>query len=261
MIRLLYNLIIGTTYLIGIDRFMYRVGRKIVFTYDNEMNSDAHTNGEFAFLKRNVNHFETVFDVGANFGEWPRYINKLSNTVVTHCFEPEEYAFRELSENNFSSSVRLNRCGLSSKKGSVELHTWLGHSGGSSLHNRPSIASERHGTQIVTVTTIDDYCRAEGIAKIDLLKIDTEGHDLEVIKGGKEMIREGKISAIQFEYGDCWIDSRSFLRDVFDFLGPQYQMFKIFPDRIEPVQYEPLLENFHYANYVAVREELAGVIH
>ena len=56
-------------------------------------------------------------------------------------------------------------------------------------------------TETITLTTLDIYCEERGIEEIGLLKIDTEGFDLEVLKGGAEMLKHQRVSFIQTEAG------------------------------------------------------------
>ena len=46
---------------------------------------------------------------------------------------------------------------------------------------------------VVSVTTIDEFCKAHEVSRVDLLKIDVEGFELEVLKGGIETLNQGKI--------------------------------------------------------------------
>ena len=54
----------------------------------------------------------------------------------------------------------------------------------------------------VKCTTIDLFCAERKIKKIDVLKIDTEGFDLEVLKGADAMLKRGVISFVYFEFND-----------------------------------------------------------
>lgn len=51
----------------------------------------------------------------------------------------------------------------------------------------------------VTVTTIDDYCSERGISNIDILKSDTQGFDLEVLRGAQHMLEERRIQLVYLE--------------------------------------------------------------
>jgi len=56
-------------------------------------------------------------------------------------------------------------------------------------------------TEDVNIVTLDDYCRAKSIGKVNYLKIDTEGGDLEVLRGGEGMLQEQRIDFVEVEAG------------------------------------------------------------
>lgn len=55
------------------------------------------------------------------------------------------------------------------------------------------------GTVSVEVSTVDDFCAAHGISRIDLLKIDTQGFDLEVLKGAAGALSSGVVRHVLVE--------------------------------------------------------------
>lgn len=69
------------------------------------------------------------------------------------------------------------------------------------LIDEPIIHSENLNSVVekVTITTIDNFCVENKIDKISYLKIDTEGKDLEVLKGAKKFLSEQKIDFIHVE--------------------------------------------------------------
>jgi len=72
---------------------------------------------------------------------------------------------------------------------------------------------------LVEVKTIDQFCQDENIERIDLLKSDTQGFDLEVFKGADRTIRENKIGLIYLEiiFSDMYKNIPS-LSHIYDFL-------------------------------------------
>lgn len=56
----------------------------------------------------------------------------------------------------------------------------------------------------VQTTTLDEYCSMREVPKIDMLKIDCEGSDLDVLIGAKSMLSSGSINLIQIEYSEHW---------------------------------------------------------
>jgi len=61
-----------------------------------------------------------------------------------------------------------------------------------------------------------DYCNDNNIKSIDFIKIDTEGYELEVLKGMGNMLKNIKI--VQFEYGGTYISAKITLNDVINHL-------------------------------------------
>jgi FkbM family methyltransferase len=55
------------------------------------------------------------------------------------------------------------------------------------------------GQREVVVSTVDEFCEQRGIGFIDLLKSDTQGYDLEVLRGGDRMFTEGRIHLVYLE--------------------------------------------------------------
>jgi hypothetical protein len=106
----------------------------------------------------------------------------------------------------------------------------------------------------VTVTTLDDFVMHESIDKIDFMKIDTEGHECNVLKGALASIRQGRITIIQFEFGRPHLASRTYFQDIYELLKDQYDLYRLLPKSLLPVRSYHYLFNeiFAFQNYVAV---------
>ena len=132
-----------------------------------------------------------IFDVGAHIGQSAtRFLSWFPDAAV-YCFEPSEESLTELRK-RLNGRVQSFQIAL----GSQARKARLAHTGTSDTFR---IAAE--GEEEVTVQTIDDFCGEMAIEQIDFLKIDTEGHDLQVLRGAESMLRQGRISAIQVEAG------------------------------------------------------------
>ena len=66
------------------------------------------------------------------------------------------------------------------------------------------------------------------------MKIDTEGHDLTVLRGARTLLADHRVAVVQFEYNHRWVFARAFLRDAFDFLASLgYLVGKLTPKGVE----------------------------
>ncbi len=107
---------------------------------------------------------------------------------------------------------------------------------------------------VVQIEKIDNIFAKERIDFIDLLKIDTEGNELNVLLGAKKAIESNRIGMIQFEFNYTNIVSRSFLRDFYCLLK-NYSFFRILRDGLYEIPYDVHNEIFLYQNIVALNQE------
>ena len=153
---------------------------------------------------------------------------------------------------------------LGDAPGNLVLHIYHDTSGMNSVHQR-NISADRITpikTEIIPVSTGDNFCADNKLEQIHFLKIDTEGHEIPVLLGFKEMFASQKIGIVQFEYGGTWIDSKHYLHEAFDFFhNAGYQVAKVFPDHIRKLEnYGQSMECFRYANFVGLNRESAELL-
>ena len=51
----------------------------------------------------------------------------------------------------------------------------------------------------VELQSLRQFCANEGLERIDILKLDTQGHELEILQGERELLRSGKVRFILVE--------------------------------------------------------------
>jgi FkbM family methyltransferase len=141
-----------------------------------------------------------VFDVGANRGQTIEHFRGVFAHPVIHAFEPGLETFSELQRSRAGiPDVHLNNVALGAR---AESRTFIQNQfDNMSSFLEPSVDAwgEVKDRYPVEVTTVDDYCAAHGIARIDILKSDTQGFDLEVLKGAQRMIEQRAIRLIFME--------------------------------------------------------------
>jgi len=203
----------------------------------------------------------TVFDVGANVGDYASAVlDLLKGHVSVFCFEPSPSAFAQLAKLlSKHKNVQLFNCGLGKSEGASILYSDCAGSGLSSLHKRRLDHFHRsmNREERVQITTLDDFCSEHGVQHIHLLKLDVEGSELDVLAGAARMIGAGAIDLIQFEFGGCNIDSRTYFQDFYYLLNTDFNLFRILPSGLAAVKgYRESYEVFLTTNYLAVDRKL-----
>lgn len=206
----------------------------------------------------------TLFDVGANVGNYSISLATTFPNADIYCFEPIPKTYQQLISNTIDySRIKPNLKALGNLQGEIELYIGENNTDGTmaSAYKVPlECIFPMVGKNITSVTakmtTLDDFCEGK-IDGIDFLKIDVEGYEYEVLKGAKKLLSNDKIKMIQFEFNEFNIASKTFMLDYYQLL-PNYEFYRILPqDRIRPMgTYNSTLEIFCYQNILAVHKDL-----
>ncbi len=200
-----------------------------------------------------------LFDVGGNVGEWTLAARTTWPKARVHVFEPSARHLEELARTvGKLAAVTVNPLALGAEAGSATLYKDTAITGLASMTRRDlaHVGLSMDLSETIKVTTLDEYCLAHGISAIDLLKIDVEGHELDVLKGGTRLFQTRAVAAVQFEFGGCNVDTRSFFRDFYRFFETHgYLIHIIRPGgKLSAVaRYSEFNEQFMTTNYIAVR--------
>jgi FkbM family methyltransferase len=207
-----------------------------------------------------------IFDVGASTGQFlsvliPPLISA-SIPLNVHAFEPSAVAFKRLdSAFGGRPDISLNNAGLGRTAGEFELHS---NAVGSSLASLSPRRLDHFGidfsaSEKVRLETLDGYCLGKGIDAIDLLKIDVEGHELEVLQGSLRMFGEKRVAMVSFEFGGADIDSRTFFQDFWYFFTDNHIgiLHRITPSgRPLPItEYREIYEQFRNTNFLVIASD------
>ena len=151
----------------------------------------------------------TFFDVGANDGGTSLKAVKQFPEARIFAFEPHPETFLRLTDATKDySAVDPVQTALGAEAGDQVMHTYKMSTINSLVPNAryPVRFGEQSSPITVKCTTVDLFCAERKIKKIDVLKIDTEGFDLEVLKGADAMLKRGAISFVYFEFNDIQPD-------------------------------------------------------
>lgn len=217
--------------------------------------SEISSSGEVVLFQKLV-HLHSVskqplcvFDVGANQGNFLKSLSDHLKGVPyhIHAFEPSKSTFDILTENiHHLPDITLNNCGLGKEKSELELFSDHQGSGLASLYKRrlEHLGIDLKYREKVRIKTLSDYCGDAEVERIDLLKLDVEGHELEVLQGGQSLFKERKVGMVSFEFGGCNIDSRTYFQDFWYFFK-ENGMDNIF--RLTPTGYLAPVKKYHEA--------------
>jgi len=143
-------------------------------------------------------------DVGANVGQTIDALHSVFASPTIHSFEPSRATFERLQQRRFPAAVHLHRMALGAQAGSGDFLNYEEPLLSSFLQpadaaGNPFRAAPIVGRETVPVGTVDAFTQEHGITDIDLLKIDTQGFDLEVIKGAQQLLAAGRIRTVMVE--------------------------------------------------------------
>ena len=179
---------------------------------------------------RNGTEHPSIIIVGSNIG-----LNEVSLSQIPGSniwgFEPFPSTYEIAKENiksNGLENVEIINIGMSNEPGSISMGL-----GGDSGSNSVTIQNVE-GNVDCSFTTIDEFVAERKIDKIDYLKVDAEGHDVEVLKGGKKCIKEFK-PTIRIELSTSYIDvyDLDWFKNFFSDFRVKY--FELYKERKIPV--------------------------
>lgn len=143
-------------------------------------------------------------DVGANAG----FFSLIASDLVGPCgrvfaFEPNPVMHARLARTlgaNGVANVTLHQLALGSEPGVLPLYA-----NSEPGNSTASMVWAGQSSQVqVAVDTLDRFIEREGLERIDLLKIDVDGLEPQILKGGLASLRAGKVKHLQVEFCEYW---------------------------------------------------------
>ncbi len=197
-----------------------------------------------------------VVDVGANVGTWTLEALKSFPGAQIHAFEPSAVAFAALAAAvGGETRVSLEQMALGDENGEAVLYADVSGSGLASLSKRrlDHLGLDFSYEEQVEVMTLESWSRSRGIGKVDVLKLDVEGHEMDVLRGAGTLLES--MSVVQFEFGGCNIDSRTFFQDFWYLLSESgFKIYRLGPSGLSALSnYSERDEVFVTTNYFAGR--------
>lgn len=160
---------------------------------------DIYEKNTIRHLVKLVKPGMTFIDVGANVGAYTLNIGRLLTEGKVFSFEPNPRAIKYLKKNielNGLKNTQVLELGLSDREETAVLNT---PSLTTASINKHTTSQE---TETIKLTTLDKFCKENSLDNIDLIKIDTEGHEMKCLKGASEIIEKNKKLILVVEIDD-----------------------------------------------------------
>lgn len=210
------------------------------------------------YLRRAVRPGMTVLDIGANIGIYTLLCAKqVGARGMVHSFEPTPATFARLERNvalNRLANVRINQVALSDQEGVTEFHLY--HQNAMNSLARQAWVGKVKDVVHVRTRTLDGYLAEQGITRVDLLKLDVEGAERMVLRGGAALLQGEDAPALLVEFCDRTTEAFGYravvLRDLLE--GHGYTLYR-WNHRLHRLEPEPRRTDYTlYANLVCLKQ-------
>ena len=202
---------------------------------------------------------QLIVDIGANKGVYTEGLLKIFPDATYFLFEPSEYNLNILNDKFYNfDNVYCSSYALSNESSSKNLYSNEIGSGLASLSKRrlDHFNIFMDVVESINTTRFDDFLNFEDIPKIpkiiDYVKIDIEGYELFALEGFGDRILD--VNVIQFEFGGCNIDTKTYFQDFWYFFKEKnFSIYRITPNGPAKIEYyDESLEYFSTTNYIAL---------
>lgn len=166
------------------------------------------------YAARTLSSRGVVLDVGASIGLITFPLLGSRPDLIVHAFEPNPVniaGWRRNRELNEAGTAVLVESAVGAQPGRARLTVMSDHESG---YIEPEPTGE------IAVITVDDYVSAAGIDRVELLKLDTEGHEFAALQGASRLLEERRVARIVYEFNEHHLARAGITeRDVERWLG------------------------------------------
>lgn len=203
--------------LILLSKMYLDIDRGYRFSYMSDENGEA----EFlnALGQKYKNGPFVYFDVGAHVGTYTDMVLERFSVYQGHLFDLSKTTLDFcIARHGNNKNLKINNVALTDTIGEVEYRFYPKTQMQNGISGVGPYVGYEYELRTAPAVTGDHYCTENAIDRINLLKIDTEGYDLHVIRGFDRMLSEGRIDVIQFEYNIKSGETHSMLGDFYAYL-------------------------------------------
>ncbi|WP_287524163.1 FkbM family methyltransferase, partial [Okeania sp. SIO2C2] len=187
---------------------------------------------EQMLVQKTVKEGMTVFDIGANIGDYSILFSHLVGaTGKVYSFEPTSSTFKKLlarlKECQCTNILAFQKAIFSENK-LLEFNEFPDEYSSWNSIGKPKMEDPKNPTQYVPIVkserveaiTLDNFCQEYKVKRIDYLKVDVEGAESYVFQGAANLLKGGSINLIQFEISQKMLEGiNSRAKDTFNILA------------------------------------------
>jgi FkbM family methyltransferase len=193
---------------------------------------------------------DAAIDIGMNNGAWSALVRSAAPDAEIHGAEPvPEFAARCRARD--VRNLTVHEVAVSDMPGEMVIYRKGGGARSTDFDSRPGTLTE-HKVPCLTGSALVERA---GLQKLSVIKIDTDGNDMPVLRGFASVLAEMR-PVVQFEYGRFWIGTRHFLAEAYAYLESyDYVVGPLMPKGALVGSYKRSYECFQNMNFVAIPTE------
>lgn len=202
-------------------------------------------NGEHALLR--ILRPRVVVDVGAFRGDWTDAALRYGAHRVI-CVEPDPDNASHLKDRFAVDPVTIHRCALCDRTGTI------GFTPSDNLTHAGHVSEGPLEVPMMTLDVLD-------LPPVDLLKIDVEGAEMAVLRGGEALFASGRVRVAQVEYTVHWQRFGARLEDLCAFARRhRYVVGVLTPFGPAHLVYGVGVEDYRYRNILLMRSDALAAL-
>lgn len=238
---------------------------KLYLDHHHNCLGDIYTSGEVDILRvlGEQVEFKTIFDIGANVGQWSIEAHKHFPKSSIYAFEIVPGVFEKFKVNtqHLGDKLHAYNFGLAESAREMEIDAYQ-DTGLTSVLDLSSLHTTVTSSKVsIKLKRGDDFCSSQNITSIDFMKVDVEGTELSVLRGFQKLLENGGVKIIQFEYNLANVYSRTYLKDFYEYFTPLgYLIARIYRRNVEFMDYNPHYEFIGHGNYLMVHKTQSDIL-
>tara|TARA_R110002049_G_scaffold221870_9_gene393434 strand:- start:782 stop:1528 length:747 start_codon:yes stop_codon:yes gene_type:complete len=157
-----------------------------------------------------------IVDIGANHGDWTRKALTFFPEANFTLIEPQQELFKYYKDFEVNKNISIHNIGISNVKGSLNFTIHDRDDSSSFTYSKEEAAKLGYKQIIVETNTLENLVLENKLMQPDMIKIDAEGHDIQVLEGCETLFSKTEVilveaSVTNYVYNNKVIDIINFM--------------------------------------------------